>query len=151
MIDFFTNRPASRSTFYTHFADKEELLLSGFDDLHAALGAVQHERAEPFGFAASLLEHAKENQRLFRAVVGRRSGAAVQRRFRAVVTQLVEADLGRTGVASAQRSLVARFLSGGFVEMLLGWLDRPAGADAHAIAASFERFAGGVVAAIRRG
>src|SRR5687768_13088670 len=26
-----------RSTFYVHFADKEELLLSGFDELHAAL------------------------------------------------------------------------------------------------------------------
>lgn len=26
-----------RSTFYVHFADKENLLLSGFDDLHATM------------------------------------------------------------------------------------------------------------------
>jgi hypothetical protein len=46
---------------------------------------------------------------------------------------------------------VARFLSGGFVEMLVGWLDRPAGTDARAVAESFQLFAGGVVAAARRG
>ena len=140
-----------RSTFYVHFADKEELLLSGFDDLHAALGTMEHQHAEPFGFAASLLVHAKENQRLFRAVVGRRSGAAVQRRFRAVVTELVEAGLARAGVPQMRRPVVARFVSGGFVEMLLGWLDRPAGTDARAVAESFQLFAAGVVAAARRG
>ena len=31
-----------RSTFYTHFADKEELLLSGFDDLRQALRTRPH-------------------------------------------------------------------------------------------------------------
>src|SRR5689334_1033995 len=70
-----------RSTFYVHFADKEELLLSGFDDLHQAL---EHERtsaSEPFGFVTSLITHASENVRLFRALIGKRSGQAVQRRF----------------------------------------------------------------------
>ena len=39
VLDVCERADVARSTFYTHFADKEELLLSGFDDLRAALRA----------------------------------------------------------------------------------------------------------------
>src|SRR5688572_21269164 len=75
-----------RSTFYMHFADKEELLFSGFDDLRkevrAQLAAQGDAGPRVLGFARGLLEHAHENQRLGRAMFGKRSGQAVQKRFR---------------------------------------------------------------------
>ena len=60
-----------RSTFYTHFADKEELLLSGFDMLKGMMRAID-DGTGPLGFAKLLFEHAAENQRLRDRVVHRR-------------------------------------------------------------------------------
>ena len=64
-----------RSTFYTHFADWEGLLLAGYDDLRGALrkatAAARDGRA--LAFTGPLLEHAQQNKRMFRALVGRRS------------------------------------------------------------------------------
>ncbi|MGC4069421.1 MAG: TetR/AcrR family transcriptional regulator [Polyangiaceae bacterium] len=74
VLDVCAKADIGRSTFYVHFADKEDLLLSGFDDLHAGLDAHCAVRAQPFAFAEPLLAHAAENHDLFRAVVGRQSG-----------------------------------------------------------------------------
>src|SRR4051794_19225734 len=68
-----------RSTFYVHFVDKEDLLLSGFDDLHKELRDHHATRETPFGFAEPLIAHARENLKLYRALIGRKSGQAVQR------------------------------------------------------------------------
>jgi AcrR family transcriptional regulator len=143
--DVCARADVGRSTFYVHFADKEELLLSGFDELHASLDAARPAREGPFGFAEALLEHAKDNVRLFRAVVGKKSGQQVVRRFRDVVFHLVEAELGGLGVAEPDRALVARFVSGGFVDLMTAWLDRPASVPPSALAASFRRFAEGAL------
>ena len=137
-----------RSTFYVHFADKEDLLLSGFDDLHAALGARGEAVAGSFAFVEALVDHARDNLRLFRVVVGKQSGQVVQRRFRDVVSALVEAELHALGVTAEERPAVARFVSGGFVEMLVAWLERPARADSRALAASFRRLTAGALAAV---
>lgn len=134
-----------RSTFYVHFADKEELLLSGFEDLHAAL---EHERrtlAAPFGFLPSLIEHARGHGRLFRAMIGKQSGQTIQRRFRELLVKLVEADLSGLGVEATRLRWVARYISGGLVEMLLVWLDRPSSLDAKELIKLFERMTAGVL------
>src|SRR3954447_21575352 len=63
-----------RSTFYVHFADKENLLLSGFDDLHAAMDEIRSHAGAPFGFIEPLIVHVAEHKRLLQAVLGRQSG-----------------------------------------------------------------------------
>ena len=68
------------STFYVHFADKEDLLLSGFDDLPAELASLSGSAEQPFAFAEPLVEHASENERLFRALVGSKSGPQIETR-----------------------------------------------------------------------
>ena len=77
-----------RSTFYTHFADKEELVAGSFDDLRRTIRAQVAGGggdARPLAFSRGLVEHAHEQRRLFLAVVGKRSGLLVQRRFRELV------------------------------------------------------------------
>ena len=140
-----------RSTFYVHFADKEELLLSGFDELHAMLDESRRTERGSFAFAATLIEHARENHRLFKAVVGKRSGQAVQRRFRDVVLRLTEAELEHGGIDARVRPLVARYVAGGFVELLLSWLDRPSGVDAVVLTAQFRALVRGTLTAARAG
>src|SRR5450432_1310924 len=92
-----------RSTFYVHFADKEDLLLSGFDELHASLVRDVARAAEPFHFAAPLLQHAAENHDLLLVVAGRQSSQQLQWRFRDVVFNLVEAELGGSRPAGLER------------------------------------------------
>lgn len=113
----------ARSTFYVHFADKEELVGGSFEDLRktlraqlAATGATR----QPLAFARGLIEHAHEQRRLFLAVVGKKSGQVVQRRFRELVLALVREDLSAALPGGPRRDALVAFLSGAFIE-LLAW------------------------------
>jgi hypothetical protein len=65
-----------------------------------------------FGFVRGLMDHADESRRLFRAVIGKRSGLAVQRRFREIVLELVVDELCAQGVRRTELATSSRFLTG---------------------------------------
>jgi AcrR family transcriptional regulator len=136
-----------RSTFYVHFADKEELLIGGLDLVRDGLRqALTHQRARlarrqqpspPFAFVRGMLDHAGQSRRLFRAVIGKHSGLAVQRKFRQVVAELMLDEVVAQGVAEAQREAMVRFLSGALVEQILAWVDAPGATPALAVERAF--------------
>ncbi len=141
-----------RSTFYLHFADKEELLVSGFDDLRKALReqlAARPGGDRPLAFVRGMIEHAWEQQRLFRAVVGKRSGQVVERRFRELVLGLVDEDLAALAPAGAARDAAARYVAGAFLELLRWWLDTRTGLEPGDLEAVFERLTAPVLGAVR--
>jgi AcrR family transcriptional regulator len=148
VLDVCHEADVGRSTFYAHFGDKEDLLVSGFDDLHQTMRAIRGAPGD-FAFVEPLIAHARENLKLFRAVVGKRSGQTVQRRFREVVMRLVEGELARSGLAEAKRKALAHYIAGGFVELLTAWLDRALPLEPARLAAIFREFASGTVKAIR--
>ena len=113
-----------RSTFYTHFGDKEELLVSGFDDLRVMLLSLRppmRPKNVALTFTAPLLHHADENRMLFRALVGKRSGLVVQRHFRKLVVDLTVLELADTTVG--EPTFVVRYIAGAFFELVSAWLD----------------------------
>jgi AcrR family transcriptional regulator len=112
-----------RSTFYTHYVDKEDLLLSGFEDLRKSLRAMPRDASRPLGFARGLIEHAREHEKLFRAAVGKRSGQLHHKRFRELVIRLVDEDLEPHVPAGPRRSATARYVAGAFIELLTWWLE----------------------------
>jgi AcrR family transcriptional regulator len=119
-----------RSTFYQHFANKEELLKQNFAGLRDALLAQAGGAAgeAPLGFVPPLLAHVHEFQAVFRALIGRRSGHYVQDRFRELLVELVQAGgHGGRGWAAQARS---HYLAGALFELLVWWLgsNRPHGA-----------------------
>lgn len=131
--DIIDRANVGRSTFYAHFADKETLLLSGIEDLRIALRQQQaralaasgepHHRG--FGFSLAMFEHAKDHAPLYRAMVGRRSGAVVIQRISLMIVDLVREDLSALGYRATptQRDLIAQHVAGAFMGVLTWWLD----------------------------
>ncbi len=141
-----------RSTFYLHYADKEDLLRGAFDDLRRALRtqlASPGDAARPLGFTAAMIRHAYENERLFRAVVGKRGGHAVQRRFREVVLGLVKEDLSPLGLVPQRRDAFAAFAGGAFLELLTWALEARDPPAPEALDALFHELVGPALEAAR--
>jgi AcrR family transcriptional regulator len=114
VADVCARAGVGRSTFYVHYADKEDLLIGGLDLVRDRIRAAS---TRPFGFLDGLFEHVDESRRLFRAVIGKKSGLAVQRRFRAIVLELIEGELAKDD------PIVARYLAGALVEILIWWVE----------------------------
>ena len=134
--DIIDRADVGRSTFYAHFADKETLLASRLEDLRAWLVEQQRvARAERggvqgrgLGFSLPMLEHARSHLELYRAIVGRESGAFVLKRVHRTIAELAHAELKMLGFrgAAAQRDLAAEYVAGAFMAVLTWWLDRGA-------------------------
>ena len=124
-----------RATFYAHFDNKDDLLASGFEDLRASLRARQREALSRgrtvedrvFAFSQEIFAHTNEYRDVFRAMVGKRSGAAVQRLLHKLLVDLVREDVKET-VARTENSTVptealVRFMAGALFGLLMWWLD----------------------------
>jgi AcrR family transcriptional regulator len=150
--DICERADVGRSTFYVHFADKEELLVSGFGDLRKMLRAhLSPASGEPLGFTIALIEHAREYEPLFKALVGRRTALAVQRSFMDVVTELVEEDLVHGGAPpSPVREVAVSYVAGAFWEILRWWFEQRKPLPAAEIGGMFKRLTMPVLREVRR-
>ena len=130
--DIVDRADVGRSTFYAHFVDKDALLLGGFSALptlwaEESRGSDAESGAIPFTFSLKMFRHADEERRLFRALVGQRSGALVQRQLDRVLSDLVRADLERLHAVGDAHTLdvALRFVVSAYVGLLTWWLDHP--------------------------
>jgi AcrR family transcriptional regulator len=123
--DICEHADVGRSTFYTHFADKEDLLVTGFNVLRQIV------RAEPsavrLGDAAPLreepLRYAHDRRHLFVVFVGKNRSHVVARRFRELIVALVREDLAvRHGSTAPTLEPAVHFIAGAFIELLAWWL-----------------------------
>lgn len=114
-----------RSTFYAHYADKEDLLQGSIEELghflrghlEAALERSDAESHPALAFCRPMLEHAAENRALFDAMVGRRSGVLFLEHTHDIWAQLV-----RDGWPEADEVAV-QAIAGGFSAALRWWLE----------------------------
>lgn len=136
--DICERADVGRSTFYSHFGDKEALLTSGFESLRRELEAYVGREGGPgrLAFVEPLLAHCQENRRIFRALIGQRSHQVVQRKFRALLLEMVKEDLG-----DEVPELVAHFVTGALLELIAWWLDMPAPWTPEELAARYRRLA----------
>lgn len=139
-----------RSTFYLHFADKEELLVSGFDDLLIALREhAAKANGEQLAFTTALMDHAREYHPLLKALIGRRTGLAVQRGFMDVVKTLVTDDLRNAAPLGPNQELAVAYVAGALWELLHWWFEQRKPPPAAELAATFKRLTLPVLRAAR--
>ena len=129
------------------------MFASGFDDLRASLRAYQrnirlaprNEDRRVLAFSDEMFAHANEYREVFGAMVGKRSGATVQRLLHKLLTDLVREDVKRivprAGGNAESTEAIVQFVGAGMLGLLVWWLDRKAQLSTDDINTLFRRLA----------
>jgi AcrR family transcriptional regulator len=151
--DIIDRANVGRATFYAHFDNKEDLLVSGFDGLRAVLKELQRQAnirtassdERLFAFSHEMFAHIADYRKVFRAMVGKRSGALVQQLLQKIVADLVRDDLRamveRRDDRSAPAEAVVQFVTGGFFGLAILWATGKLPLSVEEVNALFRRLA----------
>jgi AcrR family transcriptional regulator len=151
-----------RSTFYAHYADKDDLHRRGIERLRSVLAERRKDdladasaaRIRRLSFSRTFFEHAQERKELFRALAGSRGGALAFSTIRQIISDAARDELAAIAGASASdaipRELVIQYVVGAFMAILTWWLDKGAKLPAQRVDAMFQRLATDGIMPLRR-
>ncbi len=147
--DIVDRANVGRSTFYKHFLDKRELLLTGVAGLQQLLteqmvapepAATRSERL--LRFSLPLFKHVQGNLQFCRALLGPHSGAIVEPRIQQILAELVRQELagrvpsGATPVVPLD--VAVQYTVSAFLGLLRWWMELPAPCPAEEIDRQFQ-------------
>jgi AcrR family transcriptional regulator len=149
-----------RATFYLHFGSKEELLRSSLERLRKYLAqdsrlvaGKQADSSAPLGFSLAFFQHVDSHRKLYRAIVGRESGAIVDKQLRRLLADLVLKEVAsrdRNAQARAKADLTAQYVAGAMMAVVTWWLDRNIKLSVEEIDSTFRQMTLPALEAIRR-
>lgn len=123
--DLCTNAGVSRTTFYTHFKDKEDLLDSLLLMFEGAMLTDNNSRSlsktGTFRFLPILLNHVHGNRQLFAKTNSSIGGYPVATRFVKMIGKLVEAEINEAPGLRNTNSVTQHFIAGGIYNALVKW------------------------------
>jgi AcrR family transcriptional regulator len=123
-----------RSTFYMHFRDKDELLVSGIHDMLRSVqsptspsSAKSYERI--IAFSLPIFEYVQQHRGMGEARMGARGRAIIHEHLRKVLAELIADDVrkqvqGRRKAAGEIRSdLLVQYVASTFILVLNWWVE----------------------------
>ncbi len=133
--DILDRANLGRSTFYAHYRDKDDLLVSqfehfkemfeGFDaqGLRGKAGLGSADFAPSLGF----FRHAGEQHRLYKALVGKQGGEMVKEYLYRYISDLIRGHLRKRFPddrrLTVPREVLVHYLTTSFLALLTWWLD----------------------------
>jgi AcrR family transcriptional regulator len=131
-----------RSTFYQHFANKDDVKSRGAMRLRAQLRAIQEQSGGvPLSYLPALLAHAREFAPHYK-VLGAEARAVSLRAVRDMLEDLIRHDYDHLQLDVADRELSVQFRAGALMSALSWWLDRDAKPAPEQVARSIRRMMG---------
>lgn len=130
--DILDRADVGRSTFYQHFAGKQDLMLKGMENLRGWLVARQRESPEAssvpgVGFSRAMFGHVEHLRPYYRALA---RDAFVQREVQRLIADLVRTDIAARlsdgSAATVPVDLLAEFAASGFMATLGWWMEQRA-------------------------
>jgi AcrR family transcriptional regulator len=132
--DILDRANLGRSTFYVHYRDKDDLLVSEFErfremfeeyDAHMSGAAAQAARAPSLSLA--FFRHAGEHHELYKAMMGKQGGEVVRKYLYQYVSDLMANHLNRQLAQARQltvpREILVHYMISSFLSLLTWWLD----------------------------
>ncbi len=129
--DVLARANVGRSTFYTHFPTKDDLLFDGLQELLGHLASLEAQTNAPMLLPSlGFLRHVGQQRRLYQALFGSPRGAEVaqslQSQLRAYAERRLSAD--RPGVQPrVPVPVVADFIASAFLNLMRWWLEKSPG------------------------
>jgi AcrR family transcriptional regulator len=130
--DILTRSNVGRSTFYSHFRSKDELLERSLERLRDLLvGAIDGHAGQATGavcgnlvFSRALFEHVGEYRTVYFALRGRDAGRLLQDAIRKALTDALRQRMASTQWPGMPGELAVGFIVSTFWAVLSWWLDR---------------------------
>jgi AcrR family transcriptional regulator len=148
--DILDRADVGRSTFYAHYRDKEDLLLSGFEDIRSALteerDAARQAAGGPSEFLHPLLtvfRHVEAHRHFWQPLTRKGGADVVVRILRDYVADLLREHFRAQFPAEAKNQVqleaAVQFLVGAFIGLCTWWIDNDIAYSAEEIHSIFQR------------
>lgn len=139
-----------RATVYTHFDNKEDLLISGLDQLQETLKQRQREvltrsfklEERLLTFSQEVFAHTEKHRYLFRSLSADRTDVAIQRVWHKMLLDLVREDVKSTFPNEQPNSdELVHFITGALFGLLMWWFEGSTRISAREMNAIFRQLA----------
>ena len=116
-----------RSTFYSHYADKNELSVGQLDRLMDVLSQhvpQTHTEENPFFPSLGLFQHIQQQQKLYRILTWGSGVDVLTKHLQKIMSEKIEERLlANEQTYDAPVPVIANFLAGSFLSLVKWWLD----------------------------
>lgn len=126
-----------RSTFYTHFRDKDELIVEGFQHFKNRLASAQASSAAApnksyqriIGFSLAMFEHVSEYRRVLRALLDSNGETVVRRHLHSALVGVIQPEVKAqlrerlSEHCPVSPELLTQFLVSTYLSVLTWWLN----------------------------